>query len=251
MAENSGMQIESSKTTAEEEDELLNEAICGASAKPEKLVVEKNGADAKSTVVKTEPKDEELPKVKIEPEDEQIEAKMKMEENGDENSVKTEPDNEDYDSDEDTGDANRGGETRRNAHFREDGETARKRAREESLENRGERVLRNRRNSGSSCSTSSSGAGKRGAEQETDPDVLARRQKEIDYGKNTIGYDRYVTLVPKDQRTKEHPKTPPKFAKYSRRGWDGMVKLWRKQLHQWDPPEQNGTKEDPDNPTSI
>ncbi|XP_015590443.1 histone RNA hairpin-binding protein [Cephus cinctus] len=123
----------------------------------------------------------------------------------------------------------------------EDASNIRKRQREGSIGSLDEKVSRNRRNSSSSSSTLSSGNGKKEVEYETDPAVLARRQKEIDYGKNTIGYDRYIHAVPKKERTAEHPKTPPKYAKYSRRGWDGMVKLWRKQLHFWDPPENSGS----------
>ena len=38
-------------------------------------------------------------------------------------------------------------------------------------------------------------------------------------------------------RTREHPKTPPKHIKYSRRAWEGLVKCWRKKLHTFDDPQ--------------
>ncbi|KAK2708983.1 uncharacterized protein LOC136028117 [Artemia franciscana] len=74
-------------------------------------------------------------------------------------------------------------------------------------------------------------------EKETDPTIIKRRQKQIDYGKNTLGYHRYKMLVPKHKREDFHPRTPNKQRKYSRRGWDGIVKIWRVQLHKFDPPD--------------
>nr|CAI5851018.1 unnamed protein product [Callosobruchus analis] len=71
-------------------------------------------------------------------------------------------------------------------------------------------------------------------EMESDPEVLSRRQKQIDYGKNTIGYDNYIKNIPKDKRTKEDPQTPNKYMKYSRRAWDGLIRKWRLQLHKYD-----------------
>uniref|UniRef100_A0A2S2NJ93 Histone RNA hairpin-binding protein n=1 Tax=Schizaphis graminum TaxID=13262 RepID=A0A2S2NJ93_SCHGA len=71
--------------------------------------------------------------------------------------------------------------------------------------------------------------------RETDALILARRQKQIDFGKNTIGYVKYLEQVPKHERTKRHPKTPPKNLKYTRRAWDGLIKNWRVKLHLWDP----------------
>ncbi|CAN8001411.1 unnamed protein product [Ixodes hexagonus] len=73
--------------------------------------------------------------------------------------------------------------------------------------------------------------------KETDPEVLARRLKQIEYGKSTEGYKRYCDAVPKDKREHLHPRTPDRFVQYSRRSWDAQIRIWRRQLHLWDPPQ--------------
>ncbi|KAL1380234.1 hypothetical protein pipiens_014364 [Culex pipiens pipiens] len=106
-----------------------------------------------------------------------------------------------------------------------------------------ERFRRESTDSGDGSSQSS----RRPVEYEKDIEVLVRRQKQIDYGKNTLGYENYLRQVPREQRTKEHPKTPPKHIKYSRRAWDGLVRVWRKKLHCFDPdarPDNDGPAED-------
>ncbi|CRK94545.1 CLUMA_CG008047, isoform B [Clunio marinus] len=100
----------------------------------------------------------------------------------------------------------------------EDNESPKKRFRLDSMESS---------STGSSCYQN--------REEETDRAVLERRQKQIDYGKNTVGYDNYIMQIPKNQRAAGHPKTPPKHLKYSRRAWEGLIKSWRKKLHAFDP----------------
>jgi len=68
-------------------------------------------------------------------------------------------------------------------------------------------------------------------EPEIDPEMLARREKQLEYGKNTIDYDTYCRLVPKEDRLDKMPRTPNKKQKYSRRQWDGLVKSWKVQIH--------------------
>lgn len=94
--------------------------------------------------------------------------------------------------------------------------------------------------------------------RELDAHRLAQRQKQIDFGKNTIGYDLYLKAVPKcvggclalvpdltawrarSVRKRGDPQTPNKCQDMSKRRWDGLVRQWRRLLHKWDPPGTAG-----------
>jgi len=68
-----------------------------------------------------------------------------------------------------------------------------------------------------------------------DAHQLEQRQKQIDYGHQTLGYIRYRLLVPKEKRSRDDPRTPKKSQACSKRSWDGQIKKWRRDLHKWDP----------------
>jgi len=68
-----------------------------------------------------------------------------------------------------------------------------------------------------------------------DTHQLEQRQKQIEYGHQTLGYIRFRLLVPKEKRTRDDPRTPKKIQACSKRSWDGQIKKWRRDLHKWDP----------------
>jgi len=72
-------------------------------------------------------------------------------------------------------------------------------------------------------------------EKLVEPSRLAARQRQIDIGKNTAVYERYITAVPKRLRDPalrftSHPVTPDKFCPVSKRAFDGRVRVWRRLL---------------------
>uniref|UniRef100_UPI00358F24A6 oocyte-specific histone RNA stem-loop-binding protein 2-like isoform X2 n=1 Tax=Myxine glutinosa TaxID=7769 RepID=UPI00358F24A6 len=76
-------------------------------------------------------------------------------------------------------------------------------------------------------------------EGEKDPKIHARRLKQLQYGWNTIGYRLYRQSVPRHLRISSlHPQTPDRHRVMSRRCWDGLVRVWRRDLHVWDPVQE-------------
>ncbi|KAK3249189.1 hypothetical protein CYMTET_41371 [Cymbomonas tetramitiformis] len=81
--------------------------------------------------------------------------------------------------------------------------------------------------------------------KESNAHRLSQRSKQIEFGKNTLGYSRYCKLVPRSSRRKPNPRTPDVHQVCSKRSWDGQVKKWRRALHQYDPPVEDGEEEIP------
>jgi hypothetical protein len=55
---------------------------------------------------------------------------------------------------------------------------------------------------------------------------LEQRQKQVDFGKNTLGYVEYLKRVPKASRRRfVDPDTPDVHSACSKRSWDGRIRV--------------------------
>ena len=97
-------------------------------------------------------------------------------------------------------------------------------------------------------------------EVEGDPHTLRQRTKEILKGKNVgilcclhhkisnqvnldLPRDLFSSFLFRKQRRREHPTSPNKYRKCSRRCFDGQLRTWRRNLHQFD---ENNQQDLPD-----
>jgi hypothetical protein len=75
----------------------------------------------------------------------------------------------------------------------------------------------------------------------------SQRLKQIEYGKSTLGYDAYRSMVPLEARVPgrgDHPVTPDAHSAMSKRAFDAALKAWRRQLHKYDPPDVDEGEDD-------
>lgn len=61
---------------------------------------------------------------------------------------------------------------------------------------------------------------------------LAAREKQIQLGKESDAYKRYIAAVPLASRTKKHPVSPDAKKTCSKRSWDGQVSKWKKSVYE-------------------
>mmetsp|Transcript_8027 Transcript_8027/g.13352 ORF Transcript_8027/g.13352 Transcript_8027/m.13352 type:complete len:276 (+) Transcript_8027:133-960(+) len=75
-----------------------------------------------------------------------------------------------------------------------------------------------------------------GSGKETNLQRIEMRLKQIQFGKNTVGYDNYLATVSREKRGcySIHPRTPDPYKEMSKRAFDGCIKAWRRALHKWD-----------------
>ena len=69
----------------------------------------------------------------------------------------------------------------------------------------------------------------------TDTRRIEQRVKQVQLGYNTPGYQRYIILIPKEERRKYHPRTPDCTKNIGKREFDSRVRNWRRALHAYDP----------------
>ncbi|PXF44840.1 Histone RNA hairpin-binding protein [Gracilariopsis chorda] len=68
---------------------------------------------------------------------------------------------------------------------------------------------------------------------ETDKHRIEQRQKQINYGKNTIAYDRFIAVCPREKRKRGDPMTPLARQKCSKRSFLGQVTSWKKKVYSY------------------
>ncbi|GKT34813.1 Protein Sgt1-like protein [Aduncisulcus paluster] len=71
-------------------------------------------------------------------------------------------------------------------------------------------------------------------EIEEDEHRISQRQKQILFGKKTTGYINYIRAIPKEKRMKSDPWSPNPYEKMSKRCMEGVIKAWRRNLHNYD-----------------